>query len=1617
MRLMMQNQYTNLGGVESLWNSHTIRNPTTAGVSAVRYYQTTVTGGTVAANTTQAFTHAPDTTNRYMPSLAVDRAGNMALGYSASTATLFPAIRYAGRLSTDPVDTLPQTETSLVEGTGSQNTSTRWGDYSAMSLDPDGCTFWYTNEYYITTGNNWQTRVGSFSYGPPGGSFCTPVATGTVSGTVTATAGGAPIAGATVSFGSRTAATNGSGFYTFVSVPSGTYPSITASAPGYNPSTATSIVVTDGNTTTQDFSLSAAPTSGCLVDTTQADFQTGVPTNVDLTTSPGDVILLNPLTLDQQNTTLSSTGAGVDTSNWGGQTFTAGLSGQLARADVSVFCFTCTGTFPNLTLSLRATSGNLPTGPDLATATLPGSNSSALSYFTGTFATPATVTAGTVYALVVRPVADPSAGTYALTISSLNPYANGQRVSSADSGGTWAGDTTDLGFKTFVKTGFLTSGNLVSALKDANPAPGLTPIWSTLSWTATTPASTSLKFQMAASNSTGGPFNFVGPDGTATTFFTTSGASLSQFYGFRYLQYNAFMATTDTTQTPTLSDVTICYAVVDCSSAPITITPTPAQVCASSAGNTAAGPAGATSYSWSISNGTIVGSTTSQSVTYTAGASGSVGLTLNIVEAGGCHKPASTNVTINPLPATPTITPGGPTAFCTGGSVTLTSSSASGNQWYLQGNPIGSATNPSYIATASGNYTVIVTGNGCISAASAATTVTVNTIPATPSITPVGPTTFCTGGSVTLTSSSASGNQWYLEGVSIGGATNQTYIATAGGNYTVIVTTNGCSSAPSAPTSVTVNTTPATPAITPGGPTAFCTGGSVTLTSSSASGNQWYLQGNPIGSATNPSYIATASGNYTVIVTGGNGCISAPSAATTVTVNPIPATPTITPGGPTTFCTGGSVTLTSSSASGNQWYIEGVSIGGATNQGYVATASGNYTVIVTTNGCSSAPPAATTVTVNPIPAKPVITPGGPTTFCAGGSLTLSSNSATGNQWYLNGNPIGGATNQTYNATASASYTVTVTTSGCVSAPSDPTSVTVNPIPATPTITPGGPTTFCAGGSVTLTSSSASGNQWFLNGNPIGGATLKTYNATASGTYTVTVTTGGCTSAASAGAIVTVNPIPATPTVTPGGPTTFCTGGSVNLTSSSAAGNQWLLNGNPIGGATNQTYNATASGNYAVTVTTTGCTSVPSAAKTVTVNPNPNATISAPASVVSGSTGNAASVANAGAGATYTWGITGGTITAGSGTSSITFTAGGPGTLTLNVTVTTSAGCSDAKSANVAVILPTVTVTSISPTSGLATGGTSVTINGTGFVSGASVTFGGTTATNVVVVSSIKITAKTPAHPIGSVNVTVTNTDTSNGTLTAGYLYTDAVVRSKQRQPHRFVRHLLPRQLPLPGWPAPHGARGLLSGDANGDGLVDSSDIFYLVNYLFLGGPKPNTPSASLPALRSTASGFEGQQIAGSISLGTSVLRDGHYFVPVIMTAGPGSIVPQAMSLRVHFDTEGTIGEVAVRRAGVAKNIDAVFEFSRRSGNDLSYLVSYDPRGLALGVSRSAIVAEIEIESVDANVSISIDPLLTMLADQAGTMKATVANGKLEVKGTTIGSGTSPRPRTPGHEVN
>ena len=170
-------------------------------VAAVRWWEiNNATSGTPTL--VQQSTYQPDSTSRWMASAAMDAAGNIAVGFSASSAAINPQIRYAGRLSTDPANTLGQGEATLFAGTGSQvGTGNRWGDYSDLTLDPvDQCTFWYTNEYYASTGSfNWRTRVGNFKFPSCTQRTVTVTKSGIGAGTVSSNPAGIAC-GATCSF-------------------------------------------------------------------------------------------------------------------------------------------------------------------------------------------------------------------------------------------------------------------------------------------------------------------------------------------------------------------------------------------------------------------------------------------------------------------------------------------------------------------------------------------------------------------------------------------------------------------------------------------------------------------------------------------------------------------------------------------------------------------------------------------------------------------------------------------------------------------------------------------------------------------------------------------------------------------------------------------------------------------------------------------------------------------------------------------------------------------------------------------------------------------------------------------------------------------------------------------------------------------------------------------------------------------------------------------------------------------------------------------------------------------------------------------------------------------------
>lgn len=156
---MFRLAYRRFGDHESLVGNFTVPS---SGRAAPRWFE--LRGSGVSWTLFQEGTYDPDATaHRFMGSIAQDREGSIALGYSAMSATVSPAIRIATRLAGDKLGSLGS-ESTLVAGGGSQTGSSRWGDYSALAIDPaDECTFWYTNEYYTaTSANQWSTRIGAF---------------------------------------------------------------------------------------------------------------------------------------------------------------------------------------------------------------------------------------------------------------------------------------------------------------------------------------------------------------------------------------------------------------------------------------------------------------------------------------------------------------------------------------------------------------------------------------------------------------------------------------------------------------------------------------------------------------------------------------------------------------------------------------------------------------------------------------------------------------------------------------------------------------------------------------------------------------------------------------------------------------------------------------------------------------------------------------------------------------------------------------------------------------------------------------------------------------------------------------------------------------------------------------------------------------------------------------------------------------------------------------------------------------------------------------------------------------------------------------------------------------
>ncbi len=604
----------------------------------------------------------------------------------------------------------------------------------------------------------------------------------------------------------------------------------------------------------------------------------------------------------------------------------------------------------------------------------------------------------------------------------------------------------------------------------------------------------------------------------------------------------------------------------------------------------------------------------------------------------------SINITVNQLP-TVTANASNP-IVCSASPTTLSGSGASSYTWSN-----GVTNNIAFNPTITNTYTVTGTdANGCSNTTTA--TVTVNQLPIVTANATAS--SFCIGGSTTLTGGGAFTYSW-SNGVTDGVAINPTITNT----YTV-TGTDGNSCVNTATKLITVNPLPAVTANAT--VTNVCIGNTITLTGGGATSYTW-SDGVTNGAVFSPS----TSHTYTVTGTDANGCVN--TATKTITINPLP---TVTANATSTLiCSGAAVTLTGSGASSYVWS------NGVTN-GLVfhPTTTNSYTVTGTdANGCINTN--TKLITVNPLPN--VIANATVLTFCLGGSTILTGGGASSYTW------TGGITDGvSFNPSSTTTYTVTGTDgNGCSSSATK--LITVNPLPiVTANATS---TSVCNGNTTTLTGGGASTYVWSN-----GVVNSVAFVPTATNTYTVTGTdANGCVNTTTK--LITLNPLPTV--IANATLTTVCSGSAVTLTGSGAFSYVWS------NGVTNGiVFHPTSSNTYTVTGTdANGC--VNTATQLITVNPLP--TVTANATVSSLCIG--ASVTLSGGGASsYVWS---GGVTDGSSFNPVI-------TNTYTVTGTNANGCINTSTKTITVN-PLPTVTANATVSSLCIGG-SVTLTGGGATS-------------------------------------------------------------------------------------------------------------------------------------------------------------------------------------------------------------------------------------------------------------------------------------------------------------
>ncbi len=285
-RLMYRLAFRNFGDHEAIVVNHSVSVSSRVGVRWYELRSPVSTSG--AFSLYQQGTFSPDATYRWMGSAAMDMSGNIGLGYSASSGSIRPAIRYTGRLASDPLGTM-ESEVTMVAGTGAQTGGlTRWGDYTAMRIDPsDDCTFWYTNQYLVSNGSfNWQTAFGSFKF-----NTCQPPEISLAASPASLTIGQGTSDSSTLTV---TALNGFSGTVnlTVTGCPANATCTLDTPVNASPTATATLTVSTTSSTTTGNYFLTISGSTGNSVATTSVSLTVNPPPDFSISANPSSLTLV-----------------------------------------------------------------------------------------------------------------------------------------------------------------------------------------------------------------------------------------------------------------------------------------------------------------------------------------------------------------------------------------------------------------------------------------------------------------------------------------------------------------------------------------------------------------------------------------------------------------------------------------------------------------------------------------------------------------------------------------------------------------------------------------------------------------------------------------------------------------------------------------------------------------------------------------------------------------------------------------------------------------------------------------------------------------------------------------------------------------------------------------------------------------------------------------------------------------------------------------------------------------------------------------------------------------------------------------------------------------------------